>query len=728
METRGFGHQPVVDGLVPQLIGLERRRERLVGPAKIAASPPIIEIVGGRLAGKTLLLEELYEGYRNRIPLAYLDLTDPRLVSRAVPHGRYAATASPTVRVLYTLAYLLGRYVPGFGELQFQRLLLGLLVVSVWHPDHSDEQVLPEDLQGAEADLRRFLRRVHDRDPERRRREALSQWVRALSPVLKTVLPSLFGVGPGAQHAVRAVVAMVTSQLRASRLHDRAVSWWGQRLRTDLGFQGDDLECLFDLARHFPPRGRALTGGETLLVRALLADVSDYYGPLRRFNRRHPPLILLDNLHSPVGAHLRKPLARAYSATGVRVRPVIVTTTRGLPTSRQRGAFVAAAQSLPSQRDPNRVFLRLGIPAIEAHIIEEQMLGDHAYSPRLPRLVVELSGGRAGWASWLAREVVGQPPPDGAPADDEWAVGNPDPDGAPGSAAPSTATRRPPLLAAPATGRLLDQLYPDDPQLQADLTLLAPALDTRCARSLWLRHGPKVSPQESAARVARLLDELDADHWQRERWRWPAGEPVGAPHSPGLAVPFIGDRALRTLLLAHLAHTRPVEHWREIHELLRDNYVPPNLPVSGGWHTTAYLHYTLALADVEIVVDSLHARLRDTRPTAWLAAVNVICAAPTPPDGVGPSEPHPPSDPAGQDDLRAAVHDLVTCLWRVSDPRTVTGPSEQERVKSALRVLYKRLYADAFNDAASRWSEMLAAGVRAPDLPVPTDATRPYST
>ena len=254
METRGFGHQPVVDGLVPQLIGLERRRERLVGPAKIAASPPIIEIVGGRLAGKTLLLEELYEGYRNRIPLAYLDLTDPRLVSRAVPR-RYAATASPTVRVLYTLAYLLGRYVPGFGELHFQRLLLGLLVVSVWHPDHSDEQVLPEDLQGAEADLRRFLRRVHDRDPERKTPGGAQPVGACPQPGAEDRAPLAVRARPGAQHAVRAVVAMVTSQLRASRLHDRAVSWWGQRLRTDLGFQGDDLECLFDLARHFPPRG-----------------------------------------------------------------------------------------------------------------------------------------------------------------------------------------------------------------------------------------------------------------------------------------------------------------------------------------------------------------------------------------------------------------------------------------------------------------------------------------
>ena len=303
--------------------------------------------------------------------------------------------------------------------------------------------------RGAEADLRSFLRRIHHRDPERKRREALAQWLRALSPVLRGVLPALFGLGPGAQHAVRAVIAAVTGQptgvppARSSRRlvgcnasaptsSSRATTW---------------NACSTWRATSRPTAGRC-TGAEVLLVRALLADISSYYGPVRRFNRRHPPLILLDNFHSPVGTYVRTPLARAYAATEG-VRPVIVVTSLGRSTAEQRSAFVEGPRALATHHPPH-VFLTLGIPRIETHVIGEKLLGYRAHSPHLPQVVAGLSGGRAGWASWLARELVpastGEPPTETArphrpsPRDpaDEWV---------------DIRARHAPLLPAQVTGR-----------------------------------------------------------------------------------------------------------------------------------------------------------------------------------------------------------------------------------------------------------------------------------
>lgn len=271
-----------------------------------------------------------------------------------------------------------------------------------------------------------------------------------------------------------------------------------------------------------------------------------------------------------------------------------------------------------------------------------------------------LSGGRAGWASWLARELVpastGEPPTETtrphrpSPRDpaDEWV---------------DIRARHAPLLPAQVTSTLLERLYPQDEELRRDLTLLSPALDSRSAHALWAELRPPVSAQEATVRMSRVLDEVDADHWRQDRWRWPICDPVGAPHSPGPEVPFVGDRALRALLIAELAHTSSVERWQRIHERLRAAYLAHRPVPDGVRPTIAYLHHTLALADVETVVRALHARLHDTDPAVWLAAVNVICAAPTPPPGLAAAHPEWERQ-RSQDDLHAAVHDLVT----------VTGP------------------------------------------------------
>lgn len=714
----GYGHEPVVDDLVPRFIGLDRQKKRLVKTPD--APPPLIEIVGERLAGKTLLLDELYDSYRNRIPLAYVDLAQHRSAGRTTPR----ATSSDTAGLLYLLSYFLGRAVPRYRELRFPRLTLGLLVVTMWEPDSgkvAEPALAPGDLKAAEEEVRSVLAKQDD--DRALRRQAFRDWLAAVQPLLLAWLKSTLGLD-GIDALLRTLLATATDLLLAPRVNHGAVSWWGERLREELKFQGSDLQCLFDLARLFPAGGPVLSTGEVLLLRALLADISGYYGPVRRFNRLHPPLILLDNLHSPAGAQLRDQLAKAYTMEKGRIRPLIVATSLGRPTDEQRRAFERATDvvlgRLGGEGAPPEGYLTFGLPRARTSAIETMLVGRQVSSGSLPSRIAELSGGRTGWARTLAHGIRSTPRLDGhAPDDQRPGEGQAHPGGGSGRS-----RRHLPLLDAPVRETLLDQLYPDDPRLRADMALLAAALDDQAVHWLWAAHGGRDSgPSVTTRRLSRAIQELSSAYWQREQWPWPAGEPVGPPHSPGPIIPFAGDRALRTLLLAELAGSRSAEEWRQVHARLREHYLPRDLPRTGVGHTTAYLHHTLAMGDVDTVVRNLHARLRDTDPAAWLAAVNVICAAPHPPGGVTTAA-EPPPCPADQwDDRHDAVRDLVVTLWRVSHPLAVADENDRSHVDDSLRDLYGRRES-VFHEARTAWTTALAEGLRAPDLPVPGPGKR----
>lgn len=674
---RAYGHTPVVDGLVPRLTGLECGRERLVKGARKAPSPPLVEIIGGRLSGKTLLLRELAEGYRNRIPMTYVDLAKPWPGHKP---DSYGATASPVVHLLPHLTYWLGRTVPGYGRIRFRRLQLGLEVV--WRPASNVDPTSITSLRDAEAKLRDFLEEANAAD-RRRLQELLGRWLTALKPILTATLPALVGAdeGTGADKVAQALMTTAVNSLRAARMDLRAVAWWGRRLRDDLGFQGDDLQCLLHLKDHFPAKDEADPKAERLLLEALLADISAYYGPVRRFNRRHPPLILLDNLHVPVGAHFWTRLVEAYAAAEGRVRPVVVATSLGHPTEKQRRAFARADGATASPSRTDRV-IRLGIPAISAEAFGDRRFTGGRLKPHQARHVRQLSCGRPGWASVLARAAARGPLSDYFLHHD-------------GSA----------------EDWLLELLYPNDADLQSDLTLLAPALDTESAHRLWARHGA----HRGEERLHRALAELRADHWTRERWCWPAEKPDDVGHCPGPEVPLVGDRALRTLLLANLARTSSPERWRELHASLREQYLRGDQPSGERRYPIAHLHHTLAMGEVDTVVRQLHARLDETDPATWLTAVNVVCAAPHPPPGTVSFQPDQTGGRYG------AVHHLVTVLWQASDPLRAE-PTGSTRLRSALNTLYDQRF-EIFNLAAEVWPAKLAEGVRAPDLPVPTRVT-----
>ncbi len=719
MSERLFGQEALLDGLVPRLVGLERIRERRVG-FEFHDDAPVVVVVGGRCSGKSALLDALYAGYTNRVPLALVDLEEDSTVPGASgPPPAEARNSSGVTQLLYLLSYALGLRTHRVSRpLRFPRLSLGLLVVTAWRPggDAAPDDVRPAGLRDAEAGLRAVI--AEENTDHRRRREVLKQWFDALLPTLPALVPGV----PVLDAVLRATLTTARDQLLSPRADREALRWWGRHLT---GFQGDDLQRLFTFVRDFRRRDDGRPAVEGLLVEAFLDDIAGHYGVLSRLNKAPAPLILLDNAHTRLGRHFMDLLVRARDRTGGGSRPVVVAARLGdasahtpLRDVAERTPWRPAAQGPPEQQ-----LLTLGLPPVDLKDIVG-MLSRVDYPPFLPRLVQRFSGGRPGSARILADAVAQAGPAAG------------DRDAAAILALPATpAVRQRPgrftLLTAdpggadradPASdGRqtvhdmLLRQLLPQGPA-RTRLTLLSAALDDLAARSLW----DTFHPDDSAAvRVREAKDQLDPARWRIEHWP-----------GDGTAMPFVADRALRALLVHRLRTEADDERWTRVHRRLRAVYNRNGLPAEAVGHGVPYLHHTLALGDVETVVRCLHHRLASDRPREWLAMVNVICAAPAPHGGI----PAPVAAPAaggtggcpacprgGPDPVHRAVDRLVRAVQAASDPLSaMPAPGGVDRVRSALQTLYEHHDGtDTFLRAHRDWPDRLQDGVQAPDLPVP---------
>ncbi|TDC20478.1 hypothetical protein E1265_22095 [Streptomyces sp. 8K308] len=460
---------------------------------------------------------------------------------------------------------------------------------------------------------------------------------------------------------------------------------------------------------------------EELLVAALLHDVADHYGFLRRRNQTPAPLILLDNTHTADGRHFVRVLLRAWDTLPQwAVRPVVVLTRPAIDTGGLGMADIAARTPwLPAERGaPERWLLPVELDAVRSEDIM-RMLGSADYPPHLPRLIARFSGGRAGCARLLADAAVER-----LSSGDPW-----QPRGL--LALPPAGDA--PDLPATVGEQVLDRLLPDR-RLREDLTRLAIALDDEAARRLWALVGaderPDADPRHpTSGRLRAVRGELDGAHWRREPWQWPAGQ--DQPGGPGRGnVPLVGDRALRALLLCRLAATADEEHWARLHRRLRSGYNRDDLPPRAVRHSVPYLHHTLALGELDAVERALHHQFASTAPEAWLAAVNVVCAAPHPPAGprgvTGRSDDCPvcaARGPGDEDPLPAhrAISRLVHAVWRLSDPLTSAGTDDDiDRVESALLTLYEHNdERDVLLAAWREWPARLRDGAQAPDLPIP---------
>ncbi|WP_329263722.1 hypothetical protein OG223_48680 [Streptomyces sp. NBC_01478] len=682
MVERLYGVDPLLDGLVPGLVGLDRsggRCERV----ELPGGNPVIELVGGRCSGKTGVLAALSAAYTPLVPLVRVDLAapdfgDPLLADLADtrPDG------SRLTDLLYLLSYKLGLRVRRTTQLlRFPRLALGLLVVTAWSPDGTPDgaAVAPQDLRRAEKRLKEVIDQNGDRGQERQ--ALLAAWV----PLAEhAVSAGLLGNEPWVG-AGRAALRAVVPRLFRSRVNRGALRWWGEHLEHE---QGDAVQKLLGFVRDFRRPGGDQARLEEILVSAFLADIAHHYGPLRRQNEVPPPLILLDNAHAPLGSRFLGPLRRKGTDKDA-VGPVLVAALLGDATDHR--PLRQVADPTAAIGDEEGGVLRLALPSLERGDIV-RVLGASDRPAYLPLLIDRFAGDRAGNARTLAEAadaVAHGRAPDTRPAASLLDAAAPDGSGT-------------------TVERLLAVLLPDPTKCDR-LTELSPALDVTAAHRLWtgLHSGAT-----RARRVDEALELLEDVCWSSAPW----------PGTDG-SLPLVADRALRHLLLHRLRTRTEPERWRQIHQHLRSGYVPEEPP---GQIPSAYLHHTLALGLTESVVRSLHHRLGHSTPGAWLSAVNIVCAAPRPPAGFeaapddGPCGGCGRDEPAARDEVvHRAVARLLESLWVQSDPLNAPCPDRIDQVESALRTLYEHQTTDAFRQARRHWPTQLLEGVQAPYLTVP---------
>ncbi|WP_405015647.1 hypothetical protein OHV05_00020 [Kitasatospora sp. NBC_00070] len=699
MSENLHGQSVLLDGLVPHWVGLERNGQGLIR-SKGRDSGPVVQVIGGRGAGKSALLNALYEAYHNRLPLAHADLAAPGFGhdSLAGLSENETPNSSPVTSLLYLLSDQLGLKVDRFGHgLQFRRLSVGLLVVSAWQPVGITEEApgRPEGLRAAERRLFEILRA--DSIDQQRRKEVVEQWLDALLPAVSGAV----GVPIGLDPMFQAVARTARELLLAARPDSGALRWWRDQLPM---FTGDGLQRLLPFVRGFRGMADWRQKAEALLVAAFLADIDENYGWRRRHNDAPYPLVLLDNLHTPQGARLLTVLLLAYQqlprTTRHVTRPVIVASSLGDIGADSVTALpdaTAATVRPPGGHAGGPQVLRLGLPPVR----HEEILGmlSPLDCPRhLPLLVERLSGGRPSTARLLADAAAQLAPAAGGGLQMADFVA---------------------LLDGTASGdltaRLLRQLLPV-PHMRERLTLLSAALDSTAARRLWsLRR-----PDDDAFRCVReAAEHLDTTRWDLRPWPT-AGHPT----------PFVADRALRALLLLRLRAALAPEDWSQAQRRLRSSYEPPDPALPPSRQQADYLHHSLALGEANLVVRFLHQRFGQDGLHEWLATVNHVCAAPLAPEASVPQVPTTvvqplelarcPSctDPTAEH-VHLAINRLVRALWRQSDPLTVPQDECVERVESALSTLYEHVVENSTLQRAHReWPKRLREGVQAPDLPI----------
>ncbi|MEU9984096.1 hypothetical protein [Streptomyces sp. NPDC050856] len=654
---------------------------------------------GGRGTGKSAVLTALAEQYAQRLPQAHADLAasdfgQPGLAALAEDE---TANASRTSDLLFHLQYRLSRKPAEFGrKLSFPRLTQGLLAVSGWQVEGDDnpgQAVRPEELAAAKRRLAELLRA--SQPDQQQRRDKAAVWV---DQVVQSVGP-LTGLPAAMDAMVQAMMRIVATELFSSRAHRGGLAWWTGRRVTQ---QGDAYDQLTELALKFrgDPEDRRLA--ERHLIAALLADIADHYGFLQTANGVPRPLLLLDNAHSPLGTVFLDELTRVWheEPAGPRrtVRPVVVATalreTPPLPedgpapsTRRASGPFWLGSRPATAAE----WMLALPLAPLDLDEVKDMFEGVHP-PPGAARLILRLSGGRAGIAHALVAAVARRVRLNEAITLDG-------------------------LLDIPATadpGRsvstvLLERLIPDE-VARARLTYYAPGLDDTAVHRLSSHYPPQdpggVPVQEASAH-------LRDNRWGRTPW-------------PGTEGPFVGDPALRTLLLHELrgdAGRAPgAEPWRNIHLRLRSLYDPDGQGSAARRPDTRYLHHSLALGERDLVVRSLHHRFTERDAPGWLAAVNLVCAAPRPPDSL----PAPSGDAAacpvctaGGDPVHQAVELLVSQVWELSQPLATPRAATINSIGLQLLTLAQNSGPDAqkiFFRAHEEWPRELHRWTQAPHL------------
>ncbi|MEU9559485.1 hypothetical protein [Streptomyces fumanus] len=704
-ELHGYGH--LLDSYVPRAIGLNARG-RGVRPAHPRGAP-VLRIYGGRGTGKTAVCRRLHDSHVNRVHVALWPMTD-RSAPPAAPGDEAGLLASRPLAALAWLVHELDAEVPSFGRIPFPRFTYGLVAATVWQDaaPAADGPTVAElaDFQDRKAALVAALAAGPGRAPVVQRFGAFAE---ALLPLVSWLAPALAPL----EDLLRQFVRQASG---GTRPHAAALRWWdGQDLRV----AGTGIERVLRYAQTLHHQVPATARGklEERLTAAFLADIDAYHRRPHLLSRPLP-LIVLDDTHTGTGERLFDLLMTAYAtaagpdnARGAEVRrPVLVTTVLAAApppgAARQRPVELSRLGTLdwrgPDSESPEEWQVWVRAPALRADAIAPALGAD---CPRgLPNVIEQISAGRAGLAGPLVEA-----------AERDLLAGE-----------HSLLRRRGPA----ALGRTLLALPPAGPaaagaRTVADVLLRYLVPDPELIAPL-LRRAVLVSPDDvpyapaSGDEPDRVSAFLRAGHWERSPW-------ASGADGPG-PVPPVADRALRELLLHRLraecspAPGRPDAHlaWTRLHSAALDDERVPE---------AVRLHHALALGHRERAVSGLHALLRVLDRPAWLAAVQLVCAAPHPPDGYPDRHPEPPElcrtcldRPAEGGGPHRDIARLVTLLWDLSTLASLY-PDDPDSPDNRLRLLLtgSRLADDegVTAEAARRWPALLARGRRVPELPVP---------
>ncbi|MFH7593989.1 hypothetical protein WDV06_02645 [Streptomyces racemochromogenes] len=690
-----YGRSAVLNTVVPSLVGLASN-----GPKRLRVpegTPLLLVCGGGRGSGKSALLKALSEQYADRVPQAYADLAADRFGQpglAAPADGDAPRNASYTSDLLFYLMDGLSQKPSRFGgKLSFPRLVQGLLAISSWEP------VRPAELPAARHRLGE-LQRAGQPDQQARNERVLG-WIDEVAGAL----PAVGGMPPGVDEMVRALLRIVATELLGPRANKEGLKWWGARR---VGRQGDGLAQLTELAMAFRGEAEDREHAERHLLAALLADIAGHYGWLNTMNRVPRPLLLLDNAHTPAGAAFLDELARVWheEAAGERApRPAVVATALDedppvpdpedtAPSTRSAPGAFWRADGPPS---PAGWLAHLPLAPLTLDEVKE-MFGEDRPGPGTAQVIHRLSAGRAGVAHTLVQAArLRMRLHDGAAGLDPLGLLD--------------------LWTGPEPGttvneRILATLLPGE-VARRRLTYYSPALDGEAVHLLAANHPPG---DPGGVPVLEAAAELRDGRWGCRPW-------------PGTDGPFVGDPALRALLLHQLTaltqRTPFGEQWKHVHLRLRSFYDPHGRGIAAERPDTRFLHHSLALGEEEPVVHALHRRFAEQDAPDWLTALNLVCAAPRPPQALPPPPPFTAvcrACTAENDPVHRAVRLLVSALWAQSPPlmaprqdligtvrlQLLTLAMAQSGAPAAQKVLYR---------AHEEWPTLLANWRQPPHLP-----------
>ncbi|GLY83222.1 hypothetical protein [Actinoallomurus iriomotensis] len=557
------GMDRLFEDLVAPLVGIDPVRFHRI-PWRAGDDVPVVLFDGGPGMGKTVALEWIAECYRNRAPIARVDLAD----------GRYPEGAEDCLpRLLTDLRWLapwgLAPEVDGNGPpLGLPRVSAALLAIAIGPPtDRLDDLAAHQRLESA---LRRVYPSAEKGEIKGWMGEVLSEIAGHLAPFPADVL-------------IKATVAVLLRRLfHRSRL--RAVLNWHATFSRG---PGEGWNALIALSADFHRKGLPRKAAEKALVAAFLEDVwREYHGApgLRRTAR---PVVLLDNADAhPVGERFLDLVLGRRATEKVDPLIVIAAGEHGLAgRHRAHATRTTSRYPLDARRwtRPGNGQAGAGLLAVEFSRLEPELVSEMLRGVDLPdgrtdddRLIHRLTGGLPLGADVITTALAAA---GGRTDGTHGLVDLPSPD-----------DHRTPVVSD-----LLRDLVPSA-RWRTRLVTLAAALDRAAAGELL--------PHNTVFDAAKLLRRHDWGH--------------DAEH-------FVGDRFLRVLLLRELYSRQAGPTWTDVHERLRDFHARHG---DDGLdpHEARRLHHCLALGDVGTVVRKLDDELADAAD--WLVALCVISEAP----------------------------------------------------------------------------------------------------